>query len=124
MVWCMLQAFSLNPPLMATPVTLILLNFGIAVVNTPANLGGFEQAVVGALQLFSVNIEVALSYAIALHAVEVLPMVVFATIFLWFEGLRTTDVLKSVEQMHEQQPAGSSPASPTPRSDIPGTPPI
>jgi uncharacterized protein (TIRG00374 family) len=118
MIWCMFHAFSLSLAFAATPVTLILLNFGIAVVNTPANLGGFELAVVGALQLFSVQIEVALSYAVALHAIEVVPMVVFGIIFLWLEGLKTGDVLKSMQGMqHESQEVGSSPANLTPSSD-------
>ena len=118
MIWCMFHAFGLSPSFAATPVTLILLNFGIAVVNTPANLGGFELAVVGALQLFSVPIEIALSFAVALHAIEVVPMVVFGMVFLWFEGLKTGDVLKSMEDMQrEPQEDSSSPAQLTPRSD-------
>jgi glycosyltransferase 2 family protein len=103
MIWFMFEAFDLNLPLMATPITLILLNFGIAVVSTPANLGGFELAVVGALKLFSVETEIAFSYAVALHVIEVAPMVAFGMLFLWFEGFKTRDVLDSVKQMQKEQ---------------------
>ncbi len=104
MIWFMFQAFSLNLPLIATPITLILLNFGIAVVSTPANLGGFELAIVGALsQLFSVEIEIALSYAAALHVIEVAPMVAFGTIFLWLEGFKTFEVLKTAKGIREER---------------------
>jgi glycosyltransferase 2 family protein len=103
MVWFMFQAFDLDLPLMATPLTLIVLNFGIAVVSTPANLGGFELAVVGALKLFSVETEIAFSYAVALHAMEVAPMVAFGMFFLWFEGFKTRDVLDSVKKMQSEQ---------------------
>jgi len=88
---------------MATPLTLIVLNFGIAIVSTPANLGGFELAVVGALKLLSIETEVAFSYAVALHAMEVAPMVAFGTFFLWFEGFKTRDVLDSVKKMQSEQ---------------------
>lgn len=109
MIWCMFKAFSLDLPLMATPITLILLNFGIAVVSTPANLGGFELATVGALKLFSVEIEVALSYAVALHVIEVAPMIAFGAIYLWFEGFKTMEVLKSVKSMQNERPDSNSP---------------
>lgn len=102
MLWFMFKAFSFDLPLIATPMALVLLNFGIAIVSTPANLGGFELAIVGALnRLFSVKIELALSYAVALHAIEVGPMIAFAMLFLWHEGFKTTEVLKTAEEMEK-----------------------
>lgn len=105
MLWSMFKAFSFDLPLTAAPIVLILLNFGIAIVSTPANLGGFELGVVAALnRLFSVKMVMALSYAVALHAIEVGPMIAFAMVFLWHEGFRTSDVLKSAkEEMEKQQ---------------------
>ena len=110
MIWCMFAAFRLDLPLMATPITLILLNFGIAVVSTPANLGGFELATAGALSLFSVEIEVSLSYALALHVIEVVPIIAFGTVFLWFEGFKTRDVLKSAKEVQNRQATGETDA--------------
>ncbi len=103
MIWCIFKAFSLHLPLEATPVTLILLNFGVAVVSTPANLGGFELAIVGALKLFSVEIAVGLSCALALHVIEVAPILAFGMIWLWFEGFKTGDVLKSAKDAQMRQ---------------------
>lgn len=105
MVWFMFKAFALDLPLMATPITLILLNLGIAMVSTPANLGGFELASVGALKLFSVDTPVALSYAVALHVIEVVPMTAFGMIYLWFEGYKTADVLRSAKAAQRSRPA-------------------
>ncbi len=99
MIWAMFEAFTLDLPLMATSVTLILLNFGIAVVSTPANLGGFELATVGALKLFSVEMEVGLGYALALHVIEVAPMLAFGMLFLWFEGFKAAEVLRQAKDM-------------------------
>ena len=99
MLWFMFKAFRLDLPLTAAPTVLILLNFGIAIVSTPANLGGFELSIVAALnQLFSVKVEIALSYAVALHAMEVGPMIAFAMVFLWHEGFKTTEVLKTAKE--------------------------
>jgi len=103
MIFVMFEAFGLHLPFIATPITLILLNFGIAIVSTPANLGGFELATVGALSLFSVEIELGVSYALALHFIEVAPMIAFGAIFLWFEGFKTRDVLKSAKEHEDRQ---------------------
>ncbi len=105
MLWCIFEAFSLDLPFMATPVVLILLNFGIALVSTPANLGGFEIVIAGTLnQLFSVEMEVALSCAVALHAIEVAPTVAFGTIYLWLEGFKTAEVLETANEMGKEEP--------------------
>ncbi len=110
MIWVMFEAFALELPLMATPVTLILLNFGIAAVGTPANIGGFELATVGALKLFSVEIEVALSYALALHVLEVVPIMLFGSAFLWLEGFKAGEVLRSAKKA--EFPDANNPAAP------------
>ncbi len=107
MIWFIFRAFRLPLPLIATPVTLILLNFGVAVVSTPANLGGFELATVGALKLFSVEIAVGLSCALALHVIEVAPMLAFGIIWLWFEGFKTKDVLQTARDAQMRPPEES-----------------
>lgn len=109
MIWFMFQAFDLRLPIMATPITLILLNIGVAAVSTPANLGGFELAVVAALKLFSVETEVAFSYAAALHVIEVAPMVAFGMFFMWLEGFKTCDVLDTVKKMQGEKAKTSAP---------------
>jgi uncharacterized protein (TIRG00374 family) len=98
MIWVMFQAFSLDLPFIATPITLIVLNLGIAAVSTPANMGGFELAVVGALKLFSVGIEAALIYALALHVVEVVPIVIVGAVVLWLEGVSTDEVMRTARE--------------------------
>lgn len=104
MLWCIFEAFSLDLPFIATPIVLILLNLKIALVSTPANMGGFEIAIAGTLnQLFSVEIEVALSCAVALHAIEVAPTVAFGTIYLWWEGFKTAEILKTANDMGKEQ---------------------
>ena len=93
MVWVMFEAYHLSLPFVAAPVVLILTNLGIAVVNTPANLGSFEVCTVAALKLFSVDAELALSYGIALHLVEVIPMMLLGLFVLWFSDFKSKEAL-------------------------------
>jgi uncharacterized protein (TIRG00374 family) len=89
MIWVMFLAFQLSLPIWAPLVTLVLLNLGIAVSGVPANLASFEVSIVAALQLFSVDLGIALSYAVALHVIEGVPIVVLALILLWLGGYRS-----------------------------------
>ncbi len=73
-VWAMLQAFHLALPSAAALVALIVINVGIAVAGVPGNVGSFELAAVGALQVYSVPVETGVSYGVALHATELLPL--------------------------------------------------
>jgi glycosyltransferase 2 family protein len=79
-VWAMMQAFHLPLPPTVALVTLIVVNVGIAVTGVPGNVGSFELATVGALQLYSVPIETGVSYGIALHATELLPLLAIGAV--------------------------------------------
>ena len=74
-LWCMLRAFDLALPLSATVTMLVIVNLGIAIVATPANVGSFELASAAALALWNVPSDVAFSVGIATHLVEVVPPV-------------------------------------------------
>jgi uncharacterized protein (TIRG00374 family) len=84
MVYVMFLAFHLSLPVIAAPVVLIFINLGIAIVSTPANLGGFELAALAAFRFFPVDGETAISYALVFHAAEVLPMVLLGLIVMFF----------------------------------------
>ncbi len=91
-IWVMFKAFHLDVPFSAVPVTLIFLNLGIALVNTPGNLGGFEVSVAAALKLFSVDAEIGLSYGIALHLIEHVPIVLLGALIFWFGGYKAAEL--------------------------------
>jgi len=74
-LWCMLRAFDLTLPLSAAVSTLVIVNLGIAVLATPGNLGTFELSAAAALALWNVPPQIALSFGIATHIVEVVPPV-------------------------------------------------
>ncbi|MCX8161316.1 MAG: flippase-like domain-containing protein [Candidatus Saccharicenans sp.] len=73
-IFMMLKAFNLPLPFVASVIAVIMVNLGLAAVNTPANVGGFEVALVAALKLFAVDTGTALSCALLLHVVEVVPV--------------------------------------------------
>ena len=74
-VWCMLRAFHLHLPVSAAVGTLVLINLAIVAVATPGNVGSFELATAAALALWGVPTETAISLAVAMHVVEVVPPV-------------------------------------------------
>ena len=74
-LWCVLRAFDLTLPPSATVSTLVIVNLGIALVATPGNVGTFELTAAAALALWNVPTQIALSFGIATHIIEVVPPV-------------------------------------------------
>lgn len=97
MVLAMFRAFHLDLPVIAAAVVLILSNLGIAAVSTPANLGVFELSTLAAFKLLQVDTDVALSYTIVLHMVEVIPMVLLGLAVLWLSGVKSSELLRQAE---------------------------
>jgi len=83
LTWTMLRAFHLSLPWAAPAVVLTIVNLGIAVAGMPGNVGSFELASMGALAIYGVPGDVALSFGAALHVTEVLPVVVVGLILMW-----------------------------------------
>jgi uncharacterized protein (TIRG00374 family) len=85
-IYFMFNAFHFSLPFVAVAVTLVLVNLGIAATGTPANLGGFELSILAALKIFHVNSDAAISFAVTLHLVEVVPIVLLGTAVIWLNG--------------------------------------
>ncbi len=92
MVWCMFRAYLLELGMIAASVVMILTNLGIAMVSTPANLGGYELSTIAGLKLFGVEIERAVSFAVIFHAVEVLPVMIIGFLVLSFSGMKSQEL--------------------------------
>ncbi|NMB61041.1 MAG: flippase-like domain-containing protein [Chloroflexi bacterium] len=63
-----------------------ILAFGIALPSAPAGLGVFEGTLVAALAVFHIENEVALSYAIVMHVVQLLTIGVLGLVSLTIQG--------------------------------------
>jgi hypothetical protein len=69
------------------------MNLGILLVNTAANQGIFEICTIAALKLFSVDGELALSFGVALHALEVIPIFFLGLLVLCLNEFRSEEAL-------------------------------
>lgn len=96
-IWATFRAFHLTLPVIAAAVVLVFVNLGIAIANTPANIGGFELSAVAAFKLLSLNAELGISYAIVLHLTEVVPMLLIGLVVLWLSGLESSKLLPPKE---------------------------
>lgn len=85
-IYLMFNALHFTLPLIAVAVTLILVNLGTTAAGIPANLGGFEFSILAALKIFSVDTEPAISFAIILHLIEVVPIVLLGIAAIWING--------------------------------------
>ncbi len=73
-----------------------VLAFGIALPSAPAGLGVYEGTLVAALTVFSVEKETALSFAVIMHAVQLVTIAVLGIISLTIQGNSLSLLLNKV----------------------------
>lgn len=73
-----------------------VLAFGIALPSAPAGLGVFEGTIVAALAVLQVENEIALSFAIVMHIVQLLTIGLLGIISLLMQGNSLRDLLDRV----------------------------
>jgi uncharacterized protein (TIRG00374 family) len=71
--WILMFSFSLDLPIVAGILVTVAINLSLVLPSSPAALGVFEAATVIALRAFDVPQAEALSYALVLHLVNLLP---------------------------------------------------
>jgi uncharacterized protein (TIRG00374 family) len=71
--WILMFSFSLELPIVAGILVTVAINLSLVLPSSPAALGVFEAATVIALRAFDVPQAEALSYALVLHLVNLLP---------------------------------------------------
>ncbi len=71
--WILMQGFSLDLPFSAGLLVTVTINMGLILPSSPAALGVFEAATVIALKAFGVDQAEALSYALVLHLLNLIP---------------------------------------------------
>jgi uncharacterized protein (TIRG00374 family) len=80
--WILMAAFSLDLPFAAALLVTVTINMGLVLPSSPAALGVFEAATVIALQAFDVPQAEALSYAIVLHLLNLVPFLVVGAVLM------------------------------------------
>jgi uncharacterized protein (TIRG00374 family) len=86
--WILMQGFSLDEPFAAGLLVTVTINMGLVLPSSPAALGVFEAATVLALKAFDVAQAQALSYALVLHLLNLVPFLVAGAALLGPTALR------------------------------------
>jgi uncharacterized protein (TIRG00374 family) len=74
--WILMTAFALDLPFVSALLVTVTINIGLVLPSSPAALGVFEAATVIALKTFDIPQAEALSYAIVLHLLNLVPFLV------------------------------------------------
>lgn len=82
------RAFHLDLPLVAGMLVVVATNLSLVLPSSPAALGVFEAATVLALRAFDVPHAEALSYALVLHLLNLVPFLVIGSVLLGPGALR------------------------------------
>ncbi|MGC8788217.1 MAG: lysylphosphatidylglycerol synthase transmembrane domain-containing protein, partial [Anaerolineae bacterium] len=101
--YAVMWIMGLHLPFAAALAVLCFTSLGMVVPSSPGYIGVFEYITVIALSLFGVPREVALSYALVLHALSYLVVAVLGIIAIWLEGYsyaRLRAALTQVESDH------------------------
>jgi len=85
--WLCMQGLHLSLGFSAGLLVVVAVNLGMILPSGPAALGVFEAATLAALQPYHVEHATALSYALLLHALNVIPFIVAGYIALQYHAL-------------------------------------
>ncbi len=86
--WILMSAFALDLPLDAAILVTVAINLSLVLPSSPAALGVFEAATIIALNAFDVPHAEALSYALVLHLLNLVPFLVIGAVLLGPAALR------------------------------------
>jgi uncharacterized protein (TIRG00374 family) len=86
--WLLTPAFDLGVPVVAGMLVVVAVNLSLVLPSSPAALGVFEAATVVALRGFDVSQAEALSYALVLHLLNLVPFLVVGAALLGPGALR------------------------------------
>jgi len=80
-------SFSINLPIYVYLFVVITVNLGIMIPSAPGYVGTFEFFCMSVLALFSIEKNIALSFAIVLHAILFIPITILGMIYFYKEDL-------------------------------------
>ena len=86
--WFLLLGTDIDAGFSAALLVLVATNLVLVLPSSPAGLGAFEAAAVLALAAYGVQREQALSYALVLHALNVVPYIAVGWLALWLSTRR------------------------------------
>jgi len=82
-----LMSVHINLPFTASLLLLVALQAGISIPSVPGSIGVFEYICVLALSVFNIEQTSALSFAILLHMLVFIPIVLLGSVSIWILGM-------------------------------------
>ncbi|PWB68272.1 hypothetical protein C3F09_11950 [candidate division GN15 bacterium] len=98
-IWFLFKSFGFQLPVPAAAVVMIINTLVLMIPITPGNAGTFEVAVSTSLAAMSVGRSDAVLFALALHLLDLLPIVIMGAWFFRFEKVS----LREIEKEHEDE---------------------
>ncbi len=92
-------AFDLHPPVQASFILLVMVSLAVMIPASPGYVGTFHFFCIAALGLFGYGKNIALPFAVVLHASQYIPITLIGLIYLKTEHL----TLKVIKQEQENQ---------------------
>ena len=86
--WILMAAFRLDLPFVAAVLVTVAINLSLVLPSAPAALGVFETATIIALRAFHIPQADALSYAVVLHLLNLVPFLLIGAVLLGPAALR------------------------------------
>lgn len=87
--WILMAAFHLDIPVVAGILVTVAINLSLVLPSSPAALGVFEAATIIALRAFDIPQADALSYALVLHLLNLVPFLAIGAVLLGPAALRS-----------------------------------
>jgi len=100
-VYFLFHMFNFDLPIWSAVVVIIINYLALMVPVTPGNVGSFQLAVVAGLNLFGVPKTEAVLFSVILYLVDMLPMFVMASFFLFKEHFSISEISEDEELMAE-----------------------
>jgi len=99
-ILAVMVAFHIDAPPAASFLLLCVTSLGMTVPSSPGYIGVYHWLVVGTLQIFGVDRELALSFAFALHALTFLPLTLVGIYYMMRENYSLQRIEKGTLSGH------------------------
>nr|MBC7244907.1 flippase-like domain-containing protein [Chloroflexota bacterium] len=101
--YVVMWAVGLQLPFTAALAVVCFTSLGMVVPSSPGYIGVFEYTTVLSLSLFGVSKEMALGYALVLHALSYLVVAVLGLVAIWIEGYSYTSLRETLNQVESNR---------------------
>jgi hypothetical protein len=101
----MMRGFAIDLPAWSALLALVVTNIGIAAPSAPGHVGVFEAACSSAVIAVGLDRDLALSYAIGVHLMMYVFLVVVGQIMMYRLGLKMSDLTRGGDNETAARPA-------------------